>query len=302
MHPILTKTSLALVLAFASSLPAQIVDTVGGTTTATARTAQGKANMFRVDTSSYLLNVEWYLNVPGVELVTFFVARHHSRSGSGNLIWSTTVPVNGTGVGWYSSGPIAVPLIAGNHYLLGISWPGTLTYHYRTATAAGTPVSFGAWVGAKTTTNPPASAYTFTGFDGAQYHQRLTTVPTQDVAIVGTGCAGSASIAPRLVASALLANGTTPLLEIVDGEVGTPAAFALGVGPTLPSPFPLLGCNLWLANVVLSVPTTLSATGTAQLPIAIPANPTLVGLPLSSQSLVATAAAGFTNALSLTVR
>jgi hypothetical protein len=118
---------------------------------APVRTATSKGNVFRVDSTVLLFEFEMYLNVPGPEVLTFFVHRHHSRTGTSALLFTTNVTVNGTGLGpmWYSSGPIALPLVAGNHYNLGVAWPGSLTYHY-TVSATGTPVSFGAWMRATT--------------------------------------------------------------------------------------------------------------------------------------------------------
>src|SRR5688572_12436534 len=139
-------TLLGLLSLLATPLSAQTIDTLGATTTAVTQSATGKANLFRVDTTVFLTNLEMYLNVPGVETLTFFMHRHHSQNGTYTLEWTPSVPVNGTGIGpaWYSAGQIVAPLVAGNHYMIGVAWPGSLTCYYKTPTS-GQPVTFRRW-------------------------------------------------------------------------------------------------------------------------------------------------------------
>ena len=293
----------AVLVTLATPLTAQTVDTLGSTSRP-ATTGKAKANMVRADASRLLLDIEMHMDIPGPETLTFFVYRHHSRDGIGDLMWTKPVQVNGTGVGpaWYSSGPIAVGLIAGNHYLIGAAWLGTPTYYSRIASTAGTPVSFGHWTGGKTPAHPPAATFSFTGVDVAEYYQRLTTVPVTNVMSVGTGCAGSAPTPPRLVISTLPRIGTTPVVDVVSGLSSVSSVFAFGVGPTLPAPQPILGCPVWLSKVAVTFAVPTASTGAARLSLPIPNDPTLVGLPLSAQGVVAsTPMPAFTNALDLLV-
>src|SRR5688572_293059 len=109
------------------TLPAQVTETVGGTTSSPTLTNRAKASLFRVDTTVLLLELEQFLNVPGPETLTFFAYRHHSRTGASTLEWQHPVTVQGgIGPAWYSTGPIALPLIAGNHYVLGVAWAGSV--------------------------------------------------------------------------------------------------------------------------------------------------------------------------------
>jgi len=52
------------------------------------------------------------------------------------------IPSGGTGQGFYSSGPIAVPLQVGYYYYIGAGWLGTGDYYRGTATTP-IPASFG---------------------------------------------------------------------------------------------------------------------------------------------------------------
>lgn len=296
------RTCLSLSLLLAPAL-AQTVDTLGATTTAPSRAATGKASVFRVDSTVLMLEYEMYLNVPGPETLTWFLYRHHSRSGVSTLEWTQQVPVNGTGVGpaWYSTGIVGIPLAEGNHYMIGVSWPGTLVYYYNTSSQP-LPVSFGSWQRAHTTVAVPPATYTIAaGIDAAVYHQRLTTVPFQAVDIVGTGCAGT-PLVPRLVASGVPTLGTTKNLDLVDAAANTLGMVALAIGPTMPVPLPVLGCDVWVnLGAAASVALVTSGTGVASLPMALPANPAYFGLQLSAQAGVLAANIDITNALNLVV-
>ncbi|MCA8964111.1 MAG: hypothetical protein KDC48_04465 [Planctomycetes bacterium] len=294
--------ALAFAAAALASLPAQTVDTVGGVNTASTRTNSAKASLFAVDSSVLLIDYEMYLDIPGPETLTFFAYRHHSRSGTAQLAWTHQVTVaGGGGAQWYSTGPIALPLIEGNHYAIGVSWPGTLTYHYSTSTT-GTPVSFGSWQRAHTLTNPvPPTLNIPTGVDVAAYNQRLTTLPLPVVDNVGTGCS-STNLVPRLVATGMFGINTTEALELVDATPSSLGMFVIALGPTLAAPLPLFGCDVWLPlGVSASTATVTSGAGYAQQPFPVPNNPLFIGTQFSAQSGVLGAAIDMTNAVDFTV-
>ena len=303
------RTTLAAVLGLVSALltpnsaTAQTVDTLGGVNTASTRTNSAKGSVYRCDQTVFVMDYEMYLNIPGPETLTFFVYRHHSRSGSYALEWTGSYQVaGGGGPAWYGTGPVGITLAEGNHYLLGVSWPGSLTYYYSTG-ATNTPTSFGSWQRANTLTNPlPANYSVAAGVDVAMYHQRLTTIPTAAVDIVGTGC--GATPAPRLVAAAPLAVGATRNLEVVEAAANTLAVYAIALGATIPAPIPALGCNVWLTlgGAVANLIQVTSATGYAAVPFAVPADPAYAGLQLSVQAVVLGGSAAFTNALDLQVQ
>lgn len=294
----------AVLFLTAASLTAQTIDTIGGTTTATTRAASSKASLFRVDQTVLLLDYEMFLDVPGAESLTFFLHRYHSRAGTYVQEWSTTVAVNGTGVGpaWYSTGPIALTLVEGNYYQIGVGWPGTLTYHYVTS-ATNAPVSFGAWQRAQTPGFPvPATWPIPAGHDSAQYFQRLTTLTSNAVENVGAGCS-STTLVPKLVASGQFSLGSNQRFELFDALPSSLAVFALGVGPTVTTPTPLFGCTIWLdlLRPVSSAIAFTSTTGEASLPFPIPPNPVFVGTHLSVQAAVVGNAIDITNAVDVTI-
>jgi hypothetical protein len=289
-----------------TALSAQVVvDTVGGTASAPTGANRAKASLYQVDTSVVLIDFAVWLDVPGPDTLTFFAYRHHSRVGTSTLEWTLPVAVTGgTGPGWYSTGPIALNLVAGNHYALGVSWVNNLTYYYSTA-AVGSPVSFGNWQRAHTINSavvPPTLSLP-AGSDVAQYRQQLTSIPVPSVVRVGTGC-GSTALLPRLVADEFFVTNTTTNLELVDAAANAIGLFGLAPGATSPVPLPLFGCSIWLdvTQPIVTVASVTSATGYAALPIAVPANPLLSGQTFSAQGLVFSAApTAVTNAVAFTI-
>jgi hypothetical protein len=295
--------SLAVVLVLLTSLPAQIVDVVGGTSTAPTLSNRAKASLYAVTTTVSLLEFEAWLNVPGPETLTFFAYRHHSRTGASTLEWTLPVTVaGGTGPGWYSTGPINLPMVAGNYYVLGVSWVGSVTYYYSTA-SQGSPVSFGSWQRAHTLNNPLPATLTLTGSDSAQYHQRLTSVPTVGVLNTGTGCSAT-TLVPRLVADGYFTLNATSALELVDALPNGICLFGLAVGGATPVPVPLFGCSIWLdfTYPIVTLAALASPTGYAGLPIAVPNDPLLLSTTYSGQGLVfGPTAIDVTNAVSFTI-
>ena len=295
---------LPLLLSFLAStlvtLPAQTVDTLGGTNSPATRTNTSKSSLYQVDSSVYVLEFEVYLDVPGPETLTFFSYQHHSRSGTASLYWTYPVQVQGgTGAGWYSTGPIALPLVGGNFYTLGVSWPGTLTYYYNTA-STNWPVSFGSWQRAHTISNPlPATLSISAGVDVAQYHQRITSIALPDVTNVGTGCA--AGTIPRLVASGVFAIGATQLVQLVDATPSSLGVISIGLGPTLPTPIPMFGCSIWV-NPMFSFPLAVSTAGYASLPLTVPNDSAFTGVQFSTQGGVVGATIDISNAIDVTIQ
>lgn len=297
----LLATTLSLL--FSLSLAAQTIDTLGGTTTPVTGGPTSKASVFRCDQSVLLTDYAMWLDVPGPTTLTFFVFRHHSRSGAFTQMQTYTVPVQGgTGPGWYSTGPIVLPLLCGNHYLIGASWPGQLTYYYNRAAAA-FPISFGTWERANTLASPPPATFNVaSGIDVACYHQQLTTLPIPAVNCIGTGC-NPAGTLPRLVANRALTLGNTTALEVVGGTPSAIALYALTFGLTLPQPVPFFGCPVWLnlGGQVSSDAVVLSSAGFGALNLPVPQNPLYLGTQLSVQAGVLGAQVSTTGALELVV-
>lgn len=297
-------TLLTILLALsAAPLVAQTVDTLGGTNNAPSRTNTSKASLFRVDSTVLLTEYEMYLNATGPTPVTWFVHRYHSRAGIYTLEWSQTATLNGTGAGWYTTGPIALPLVEGNHYMIGLAWAGTLTYHYSTSSVPFN-VSFGSWQRAMTPGNPVPTSYNVAaGIDTAVYHQRLTTLPFPAVDIVGTSCAAGALL-PRLVASQVASRNLSTSFQLVDATPNTLGVYALALGHTTAVPTPMFGCDLWI-DLLAPVATTAvitSAAGFCELSFAIPNDPLLTGVQISAQCGVLSTGIDITNALDLVIQ
>lgn len=303
----MTPTVRALTFLFLlAPLSAQTVDTIGGTTTTAAnRPAAGKGSVFKVDSSVLLFTYEMWLDAPaGPQTVNFFIYRHHSRSGPFTLTHQFPVTfTGGVGPAWVSSGPIVVPLVCGNYYMLGVSWSGTLTYFYNTNPTA-LPVSFGTWERAHTLTNPIPTTYNVsTGIDIAVYRQQLTTFALPAVGCVGTGCNPASATLPRLVADTILRVGGQANFEIVSDLASVPAIYAIGFGATMPAPVTLFGCPVWMnLGGIASTPLVItSPAGLGTMTLAVPQNPIYLGTQLSMQGGLLSSAIGTTNALDVTV-
>jgi hypothetical protein len=296
--------SLTLSAALSVPLAAQVVDQVGGAASSLSGSNLARGNLFRVDSSRMLVGIEAYLALPGTtpRNLEFFVYRHHSAHGTGGLVWQGTVGTPAAGAArWHASGTIAVPLVAGNTYAIGVGWSGSATYYWNTATAFPTPVSFGAWVSGRTLTSPPPATLLFSHLDIAQFAQRLTTVPLPGVSLVGAGCGGILR-PPRVVASTQLRVMSTTQFEVADGAPWAPAVLAFGLGPALSVPVPMFGCSTWLQSADACVVVMLSAAGDASLPVTVPFHPGLTGMLLTVQAAVVGGAVDVTNAVEMTVQ
>lgn len=293
--------TLTVLLITMGPLSAQIVDTVGSPAIA-ATTGSAKANLYQVDDTRLLFELEFYLDIPaGSETLTFFCHRHHSRTGLATLEW--THPVTVTSVGgpaWWSSGPIAEALVAGNHYTLGVSYTTALTYWFDIP-GSGAPISFGNWQRGHTPQVPLQPTLSLSGNDAARYHQRVTTFAVNNVVNVGTGCS-SVSTAPRLVAAGLFSINSSQTIELVDASPNSLTVFALAVGPALVSPLPVFGCNVWLNPAALAtLGTTTNVQGYSSMTLPIPNVPALVGQSFTSQALVLNSAIDLSNAVEFTI-
>ena len=294
-------TRLAILPFLAISLQAQgTTDTLGGTSTSASRTALAEANVIRVDKTVWLWKIEFYLGITGAETLTFFRYRYHSQQGAYVKDWTRHVKVTGTGLGWYSTGTIALPLVAGNHYILGVSWTGTVTCHYNLGTS-GSTFSFGSWYSGSTPTGLPATAM-IGGVNRAQYHQRLYSAPLSNVRVVGTSCKKASS--PRLVAAEVAYPGGKLILDLVDAAGSAPAIHVWSLHPALTNPISLFGCSLWVSpfkSPVITLATVTNAAGYDNLTMSLPAVLGFQGQKLAWQTLVVSPGnLVFTNALELT--
>ena len=271
-------------------LTGQTIETIGASNSCPAGSNRAKANQFRVDQSVLVLDFEVYLDVPQSETLTFFAYRHHSRTLS-TLEWTMQVahPGGQGGPSFFSTGPIALALTAGNYYAIGVQWSGSNTYCYSTN---GATLSFGEWQRAHTINGSgplPPTLY-FAGNDGARYYQRFTTIPVTNVVNVGSSCLATPSqgaAIPRLVAAGFFPINATQNITLVDAAPSAIGVFALSSGPAVTTPIPVFGCDIWLnLSAFATVSMTTDIMGISNLPLAIPNNINLVGQSFTSQALV----------------
>jgi hypothetical protein len=150
------------------------VDIVGSTANPATNTGRAKGNSYRVDMSVVLSEAEFWLSFTSTQTLTYYVFDSPVEFGTYTEVYRDSEVVTGTGAGWYSSGPLSVPLDAGFHYIIAVSFSGTLTYYYGTGDEQ--PTSFGAHThGYATGFDPLPQSFQSLSNDQAIYHQRLTT-------------------------------------------------------------------------------------------------------------------------------
>jgi hypothetical protein len=261
------------------------VDVLGGNNYSPYRFASAKGNVIAVERSVWLHSFELQLTITQPDTLTFFLYRHHSQSGQYSLEWTRKLGAPGaTSAQWYSSGEVQLPLLAGNHYVLGVSWLGAVTYFYNTS-STGTKLSFGSWYSGHSPVGLPQST-SIGGVDGVQYHMRIQSNPCSQVLSAGVPCKSSTS--PRLVPVELATPGGKLSMQVVDAAAQVPAVLCMSAGPLQPTALPIFGCQLWIHPAILltlAVPTSNSGIATLTLPL--PKDPSLSGLRLSWQTLVA---------------
>jgi hypothetical protein len=91
--------------------------------------ARGRGNLFTCTTTSTLTEHRLYLNVTVATTMYFVVAESPTQVGNYTLISASDVSPSGTGQGWYSSGPINVPMVAGMYYLIFAQWEDPASYY-----------------------------------------------------------------------------------------------------------------------------------------------------------------------------
>jgi hypothetical protein len=167
---------LACSLALSTAASAQTVDIVGSTANVAVTSNVAKGNSYDVTTSVHLTQAEFHLNYSGAQTLTFTVHEGVSEFGTYDEVFRSSAVVNGIGLGWYSSGAINVPLDAGKHYIVAVSWTGVMTYYFDTGDSQA--VSFGEQThGYAVGQNPLPMQFSSGVNDQAIYYQRLTTTP-----------------------------------------------------------------------------------------------------------------------------
>lgn len=112
----------------------------------------------------------------------FAVYESTTPTGVFSRIFNSAPVATGTGTGFFSSGPISVPLDSGKYYLIGASWQGTVTYYNSSSTP--TPVGFGSALSGFTASGyPPPASITISSTTTAFYYGAVVTTSGKFVTV-----------------------------------------------------------------------------------------------------------------------
>jgi hypothetical protein len=158
---------------------ASAVDTIPATPTlyGTALPSYAMLDFYSVAATRNLSLIEQYMSPASVQTLTWHVFESLTQTGTYTSISNTTTSST-IGAGYQASGALAVPLIAGRFYAIGVSWTTpALNFGYQSA-APTQVVSFGSLISAAFLTPPPAGTTISYVSPGSTFlPQRLTTAP-----------------------------------------------------------------------------------------------------------------------------
>ncbi|MFQ5806295.1 MAG: immunoglobulin domain-containing protein [Phycisphaerae bacterium] len=164
----------SVTLSVTVSNPATTYEDAIGSTSSSGSGARMRGNYYRVNTDTTLTRIEQYLDISTPGMLLFFVYEADNLSGPYALIAEDAVPDSGSGMGYYSSNALAVPLQAGKYYIIGGAWPDAHTYYWNyshpNATAFGISLNGFAYAYQDPLPDPPP-----TPSNSCAYKQRLTT-------------------------------------------------------------------------------------------------------------------------------
>jgi len=158
---------------------ASAVDTIPAAPTlyASALPNYAMVNFYSVNATRNLSLIEQYMNPASAQTLTWHVFESLTQTGTYTSISNTTT-TSTTGAGYQASGALAVPLIAGHFYAIGVSWTSpALIFGYQSM-APTQVVSFGSLISAAFVSPPPAGQTISYVSPGSTFvPQRLTTAP-----------------------------------------------------------------------------------------------------------------------------
>ncbi|HKY36411.1 MAG TPA: hypothetical protein VJN18_10755 [Polyangiaceae bacterium] len=133
-------------------------------------------NFYSVTGSRNLALIEQYMSPASATTLTWHVYESLTQTGTYTSISNTTT-TSTTGTGYQASGALAVPLVAGRFYAIGVSWTTpALLFGYQTTTPTQV-VSFGSLISATVLTPPLAATIPYVQPSSYFLPQRLTTAP-----------------------------------------------------------------------------------------------------------------------------
>jgi hypothetical protein len=150
------------------------IDVVGNASMSSTGTGMAKGNSYQVDIDVVLLEAEFWLSFTSTQTLTYYVYVCPQEFGTYTEVHRHSETVTGSGAAWYSSGSLFVPMEAGYHYIILISWNGNTTYYYGSGDSQ--PTSFGYHThGYAPGYDPMPESFQSLSNDQAIYYQRLTT-------------------------------------------------------------------------------------------------------------------------------
>ena len=152
-------------------------DTLGNANSNDMYSQKTIVNVIECNENAFLTEIEMYLRIVSSQTLQFVVYETPSQSGgyaTFNLIHSNLI-VSGTGRGWFTSGPILVPLVEGKSYCIGVAWSG-LSRYYCDLSAGLQDISWGRRVsGQMNPVYPAPNSVSVIAYTGTSYYQNLTT-------------------------------------------------------------------------------------------------------------------------------
>jgi hypothetical protein len=138
-------------------------------------------NIYSVATSTTLNEIRMYLGFTGGRQLYYLVYESTTTiTGTYTKIHETNITSTGTGERWYTSGPINVPMIAGNYYMVLLRYVGSVEWGFQEIANSPIPipVSFGMLESGTYQNNigiPPDATKTNPRTNRAAIHQALIT-------------------------------------------------------------------------------------------------------------------------------
>ncbi len=135
-------------------------------------------NIYSVSSSRTLSRIEQYMSPVSATPLNWVVYESTSATGTFTRLSLTMTTTSTTGAGYQASGDLAVPLVAGRYYAIGVAWANPATgFGYQQTTPTGM-VSFGSLISAYlTATGTPPTSFTGPSPSTYWFGQRLTTAP-----------------------------------------------------------------------------------------------------------------------------
>ena len=154
----------------------QDVDTIGSPDVPYTASGKMRGNSYEVDHTTTLTLIEQYLDITSsCELVFYVYESPTGEQGPYTLIHEDTVASSGTGLKYFASNPLEVPLEAGRYYIIGAAWMSTLGY-YRDEGEHPIETDFGRTVHGYGRYFDGSMPYEPTPTSSLVWNQRLTTV------------------------------------------------------------------------------------------------------------------------------